>query len=81
MAKGLRSTQNKSNNSKLRSDVFGPIEDARKERLSAKLLELIAKPKSKSHAEHDVEAIDERTGPSILGCWLFIDSVADARHR
>ncbi|KZF21266.1 hypothetical protein L228DRAFT_249055 [Xylona heveae TC161] len=45
MAKGLRSSQNKNNKSKLRSNVFGPREDARTERLSAKLLELASKPK------------------------------------
>ena len=51
MAKGLRSSRNKSNKSKLRSCVFGPAEDARKERLSAKLLELAANPKSKDRNE------------------------------
>ena len=44
MAKGLRSSRNKINNSKLRAKVFGPVENARKERLSAKLLELASKP-------------------------------------
>ncbi|CAF9906404.1 major facilitator super transporter protein [Imshaugia aleurites] len=44
MAKGLRSSRNKTNNSKLRSNVFGPAETARKERLSAKLIELASKP-------------------------------------
>lgn len=43
MAKGLRSSRNKANNSRLRSKVFGPIESARKERLSAKLVELASK--------------------------------------
>lgn len=45
MAKGLRSSKNKNNNVKLRAKVFGPVEDARKERLSAKLLELASKPR------------------------------------
>ena len=40
MAKGLRSSRNKANKTKLRSNVFGPAEIARKERLSAKLVEL-----------------------------------------
>ena len=40
MAKGLRSSVKKSNKQKLRAKVFGPAEQARKERLSAKLFDL-----------------------------------------
>ena len=43
MAKGLRSSVKKANKAKLRSRVFRPVEDARTERLSAKLLQLAAK--------------------------------------
>lgn len=56
MAKGLRSSRNKTNNSKLRSIVFGPVENARKVRLSAKLLELATKPKPRE---------DEDTGMDV----------------
>ena len=45
MAKGLRSRTGKINRSTLRSRIFGQIEKARKERLSAKLLELAARPR------------------------------------
>ena len=45
MAKGLRASVNKRNKSKLRDRVFGPVEAARTERLSAKLLELAQQPK------------------------------------
>jgi len=48
MAKGARASTIKANNSKLKSRVFGPIETARTERLSAKLLELAAQPKPQS---------------------------------
>lgn len=48
MAKGARASTIKANNSKLKSRVFGPIETARTERLSAKLLELASQPKPKS---------------------------------
>ena len=44
MAKGLRSSRVKRNKSKLRSNIFGSVESSRKERLSAKLLELASKP-------------------------------------
>ncbi len=57
MAKGLRSSRNKFNNSKLRSKIFGPVEDERKQRLSAKLLELASKPAAK--AEGDAKMVDE----------------------
>lgn len=40
MARSLRSSREKTNKSRLRSNVFGPVEKQRKERLSAKLLEL-----------------------------------------
>lgn len=45
MAKGARASKVKMNNSKLKSRVFGPIETARTERLSAKLLALASQPK------------------------------------
>ena len=57
MAKGLRSSRNKINNSKLRSKVFGPVEDERKQRLSAKLLELASKPATK--AQEDAKMVEE----------------------
>ncbi|KAF4634607.1 hypothetical protein G7Y89_g3508 [Cudoniella acicularis] len=45
MAKGARASVRKANNVRLKSQVFGPVENARMERLSAKLLELAAQPK------------------------------------
>ncbi|OCL06740.1 hypothetical protein AOQ84DRAFT_440637 [Glonium stellatum] len=45
MAKGLRSSVKKAHRTKLRSRVFAPVEDARTERLSAKLLELASQPR------------------------------------
>ncbi|EED12544.1 conserved hypothetical protein [Talaromyces stipitatus ATCC 10500] len=44
MAKSIRSSTKKRNHAKLRSTVFGPVADARTERLSAKLQELAAQP-------------------------------------
>lgn len=45
MAKSVRASKIKTNNSKLKSRVFGPVETARTERLSAKLLELASQPR------------------------------------
>ena len=42
MAKGLRASSKKRNKSKLREEVFGPVEEARKARLAAKGEELLA---------------------------------------
>ncbi|TKA72270.1 hypothetical protein B0A49_03482 [Cryomyces minteri] len=45
MAKSSRSSVRKTNNAKLKSRVFGPVEAARTQRLSARLLELASQPK------------------------------------
>lgn len=47
MAKGARASTKKANNTRLKAGVFGPVESARNERLSAKLLELASQPKPK----------------------------------
>ncbi len=53
MAKGARASTIKTNNAALKRKVFGPVENARTERLSAKLLELASQPKPKP-VEQDV---------------------------
>ncbi|RDW89322.1 hypothetical protein BP6252_01354 [Coleophoma cylindrospora] len=58
MAKGARASTIKSNNAKLKSKVFGPVENARTERLSAKLLELAQQPKPSKVADLTLEAED-----------------------
>jgi hypothetical protein len=54
MGKGLRSSVLKTNNRKLKKNVFGPVEAARTERLSQKLQELASQPKPPK-AEMEVE--------------------------
>ena len=61
MAKGLRSSTEKANKAILRRRVFGPEEDARKERLSVKLLELASKSQEKSTGK-DPKMIDGNNG-------------------
>jgi hypothetical protein len=60
MAKSIRSSTKKRNHAKLRSTVFGPVVDARTERLSAKLQELAAQPlkieTTKDAAEENTKA-------------------------
>ena len=73
MAKSIRSSTKKRNHAKLRSTVFGPVVDARTERLSAKLQELAAQPlkieTSKDNTEEntksEAEAEDESDSKRI----------------
>jgi hypothetical protein len=53
MAKGARASVRKANNVRLKKHVFGPVENARMERLSAKLLELASQPTPKPPKEDD----------------------------
>lgn len=61
MAKGLRSSTKKANKAILRHRIFGPVEDARKERLSVKLLEVASKSQAMSK-ERDIKMIDCNRG-------------------
>jgi hypothetical protein len=66
MAKGARASTKKANHQKLKARVFGPVEDARTERLSAKLLELASQPKPvKEDAPMDGEGEIQST-PYVL---------------
>ena len=49
MAKSARASVKKTNRAALKAKVFGPVEDARTQRLSAKLLELASTPKTLQH--------------------------------
>lgn len=56
MAKSSRSSTRKANNQRLKTNVFGPVEAARQERLSARLLEIARQPKPVPEREmEDVE--------------------------
>lgn len=62
MAKSSRSTARKTNNKALKARVFGPVEAARAERLSQKLLEIAQQPapapaKSDMEVEKDGECL------------------------
>ncbi|KAF2866505.1 hypothetical protein BDV95DRAFT_584030 [Massariosphaeria phaeospora] len=59
MAKGLRSSVKKSNRTKLRARVFRPVEDARAERLHAKLLDTLQQPKREQPAKKTEMDIDD----------------------
>ena len=65
MAKSVRANVSKRNRAKLRSTVFGPVDNARTERLSAKLQEIAAQPKPNDLNQSNMSEL----GP---GMWLFI---------
>lgn len=80
MAKSIRSSTKKRNHAKLRSTVFGPVVDARTERLSAKLQQLAAQPlkiettkdaseeNTKTEAEAEDESDSKRSNPLLEPC-------------
>ncbi|KAF2715175.1 hypothetical protein K504DRAFT_457343 [Pleomassaria siparia CBS 279.74] len=67
MAKGLRASVKKSNRTKLRANVFGPVESARAERVHAKLLETINQSKIEPKKEDiDVDSADSNKDDAEL---------------
>ncbi|KAK3897295.1 hypothetical protein C8A05DRAFT_19912 [Staphylotrichum tortipilum] len=59
MAKSSRASTLKANNRRLKKNVFGPVETARNERLSAKLLALAAEAKPQKDIEMNEEPAEE----------------------
>jgi len=58
MAKGLRASTKKANRAKLRSKVFGPVEDARMQRLSSRLMDIASRAQSKATQDVGVDESD-----------------------
>lgn len=79
MAKSARASSEKANKSRLKAKLFGPIEDARAARLSARLQELAnaprlepAEPRSKQKKDGDVDMVDgEHLGEYALDGQQF----------
>ncbi|KAI2613108.1 uncharacterized protein GGS25DRAFT_518790 [Hypoxylon fragiforme] len=66
MAKSARSSTRKANNQRLKSKVFGPVEAARAERLSAKLTEIVSQPKPEaSEMKIVVDDADEEVAAAV----------------
>jgi hypothetical protein len=73
MAKGLRATTKKNNRVKIRARVYAPVDEARTERLSQKLLELASQPRpGKTDMDVDAEkggsAPAFQISPRMFGC-------------
>lgn len=74
MAKSARASRVKTNRANIRKKVFGPVEEARLERLSAKLQKVATEPKP-IHAGH--MDLDTRTAPLIAS---LVVANADVAH-
>jgi Protein of unknown function (DUF2423) len=62
MAKSSRASSRKANNQRLKKVVFGPVETARAERLSVKLLELASQPKPEAEKKDHAMDVDGNQG-------------------
>ncbi|KAF7555219.1 hypothetical protein G7046_g6593 [Stylonectria norvegica] len=85
MAKSARSSSRKANNQRLAAKVFGPVEDARRARLSARLVELANQPKPepavvKMDVEEEVAEKDTTTNAED-GTKMEVDSVKPSSGR
>lgn len=58
MAKSSRASSRKTNNQRLKKNVFAPVEAARAERLSAKLQDLVTQEKPQKEADVNMGASD-----------------------
>ena len=78
MAKGARASTRKRNNAALRAKIFGPAVDARTERLSAKLQELVSRPKPAEERIMEVDSTGEEvkeqrsTGDTNIGDGMLL---------
>jgi hypothetical protein len=62
MAKSVRASVSKRNRAALRKNIFGPIVDARTERLAAKLQEIASQPKPEAPKKTTMDLEADETG-------------------
>jgi hypothetical protein len=70
MAKSARASSKKANKTKLRARVFGPVEQARAERLHAKLLETMQQPKPQ---RTEMDTAEDSKLPENAPTYTFAD--------
>ncbi|CAM1510343.1 Fc.00g006780.m01.CDS01 [Cosmosporella sp. VM-42] len=86
MAKSSRSSSKKANNQRKAASLYGPVEAARAERLSARLLELAKQPKPEhSNVNIDAQNTDAKTNEAEKsqddGTTMEVDLVKPTRAR
>lgn len=62
MAKSVRASVSKRNRANLRKKVFGPLVDARTERLAAKLQELASQPRPEAPVKSKMDLAEDEAG-------------------
>lgn len=79
MAKGARASSIKANHVALKTKVFGPVETARTERLSAKLLALAQAPRPSAQKDVTMD-VEGKEAPLVVEFTLTspIDAAAPA---
>lgn len=65
MAKSVRASVSKRNRANLRKKVFGPLVDARTERLAAKLQELASQPRPEAPVKSKKDLAEDEAGTYI----------------
>ncbi|KAJ5986818.1 hypothetical protein N7451_011183 [Penicillium sp. IBT 35674x] len=88
MAKSIRASVSKRNRATLRKKVFGPVVDARTERLAAKLQELASQPRPKAPEKSNMELTSDETADQSSGVKagpadeaMDIDIKSSKRHQ
>ncbi|KAJ5972661.1 uncharacterized protein N7479_002579 [Penicillium vulpinum] len=67
MAKSVRASVSKRNRANLRKNLFGPLNDARTERLAAKLQEIASQPRPEAPAQSKKDLEDEAAAKAKAG--------------
>ncbi|KAJ5779034.1 hypothetical protein N7457_006754 [Penicillium paradoxum] len=85
MAKSVRASVSKRNRANLRKKVFGPVVDARTERLAAKLQELASQPRpeapEKSKMDLGEDEADKITKPQSCDEDMDIDTIKSSKKK
>ena len=74
MAKSVRASVSKRNRANLRKKVFGPVVDARTERLAAKLQELASQPRPEPPEKSETESkMADQSSMYSAQCFQVVD--------
>lgn len=77
MAKSVRASVSKRNRAALRKKVFGPVVDARTERLAAKLQEIASQPKPEVPEKATMDLETDETGMCAQSGFTSLENVSN----
>ncbi|KAJ5139104.1 uncharacterized protein N7515_003952 [Penicillium bovifimosum] len=85
MAKSVRASVSKRNRANLRKNVFGPIVDARTERLAAKLQEIASQPRPEAPQKSKMDIVedeaDQKTKSQTGEEEMDIDTIKSSKKK